>query len=869
MKSLSEHNNAAALQECLDSFLQVVDVAPSVFDDHAEDISGLMLGICGNHERSSDRVRQIAFEVLVSLIENSGKPCSQSPSFVKQVVQLCLDFVLSKEEEEADAGLEEEAAAAEQSWAEVANYEVGLENLDRFASALGAKAVLPQAFEVMRDFMGRQSWQHRYAAMMALSQFIESVGEDGEHIDEIVQLLASLLKDSAPRVRCGALHAIGQAATDRAPYMQENFHNMLLPELMRMLEDPVPRVAASAAAAFVNFAEELDAEVLLPYLPSLVDTLCGQLKSEDRGVREQVVPAISTLASASGATFVSYYQQVMPILKNMVMSATKEDESKLRGRAFECMSLLGIAVGREVFQEDANDALTVMLEVPSNGLEACEVQKTCVSEAFQRICRLLREDFQPYLRRLLPGVLALLQKEPYTVADSDSEDMAITSLPDGSLVGLKTSQVEDVHRAVQMLSCFMESLSGHYFDYIKETAPPLLRVLRFKLSEDVKRDAFNAFQELISAARGGLQQRGDLQDTGGLIPQLLHGFLRSALDEMAEEDNIELLQVEAAGVAACVRAAGADALSLDMVQQLSTRLFELMEEASRRLQDTWAESADPGLEDEGSEVQHHRLADDVLRRQYLEVLSALMLTHRAAFLQVGLAQFLPVIRELLASGRDARDRSFALALAGEVIEKLKDDGSSCWPAFMEPLLTSTRDEDAAVRQAAVGCISQAAQLKDFGPFAERAALALLEVVAEPAVRDGGMKAVSEPAVCCIVVLLRCQCGRLGAVLERSLLLLLEMLPILDDVEQAAHTHEAFFKMVREGKPFFQKHWTKVCKIFLDVYERDISSKALDADIRRLFYDAGEDALRQLQPPLAEKYQKRALKVLRDARKPKT
>jgi hypothetical protein len=47
---------------------------------------------------------------------------------------------------------------------------------------------------------------------------------------------------------------------------QENFHESVLPAIITMLDDPVPRVQAHACAALTNFLEGTEEEVAKNYI---------------------------------------------------------------------------------------------------------------------------------------------------------------------------------------------------------------------------------------------------------------------------------------------------------------------------------------------------------------------------------------------------------------------------------------------------------------------------------------------------------------------------------------------------------------------------------------------------------------------------
>ena len=51
--------------------------------------------------------------------------------------------------------------------------------------------------------------------------------------------------------------------------------------------------------------------------------------------------------------FQKYYDAVMPYLKAILVNATDKSNRMLRAKSLECISLVGMAVGKEKFRDDA------------------------------------------------------------------------------------------------------------------------------------------------------------------------------------------------------------------------------------------------------------------------------------------------------------------------------------------------------------------------------------------------------------------------------------------------------------------------------------------------------------------------------------
>ena len=60
-----------------------------------------------------------------------------------------------------------------------------------------------------------------------------------------------------------------------------------------------------------------------------------------------MVTSIASVADTAEEKFVPYYDLFMPSLKHIVENAVQKELRLLRGKTIECISLIGLAVGKE------------------------------------------------------------------------------------------------------------------------------------------------------------------------------------------------------------------------------------------------------------------------------------------------------------------------------------------------------------------------------------------------------------------------------------------------------------------------------------------------------------------------------------------
>lgn len=73
----------------------------------------------------------------------------------------------------------------------------------------------------------------------------------------------------------------------------------------------------------------------------------SSLQKGSKLVLEQVVTSIASVADTAEEKFVPYYDLFMPSLKHIVENAVQKELRLLRGKTIECISLIGLAVGKE------------------------------------------------------------------------------------------------------------------------------------------------------------------------------------------------------------------------------------------------------------------------------------------------------------------------------------------------------------------------------------------------------------------------------------------------------------------------------------------------------------------------------------------
>jgi len=146
--------------------------------------------------------------------------------------------------------------------------------------------------------------------------------ETVEEVEPVINLALKYLnpEHENPKLRYAALHCIGQIADEMQPKFQRKYHTTLLPIIVKLSDDKVPRVSAHAFAAMTNFVEAMDKDEIQPYSRELLQK--SLLKSQ-KGISIEKENAVSTIAAISEAmadNFKMYFTEVFGYLLQLLTS---------------------------------------------------------------------------------------------------------------------------------------------------------------------------------------------------------------------------------------------------------------------------------------------------------------------------------------------------------------------------------------------------------------------------------------------------------------------------------------------------------------------------------------------------------------------
>lgn len=812
--------NEEDARSALELLVDVVENEPKFWKRDLAEVCKLMLQIASNKQLVDEgNPRQMALEFLVSVAEKLPSQCRKMGTFVASVFPVGLEMMLEIEDDRDWYEQEDEDDNTDYSL-----FDCGQESLDRIAIALGGKAVLPVAEQIIPAYLNNeQSWTHRHAALLAISQIGEGCQKQIEaKLGEMISPALMRFRDPHPRVRWAAINCIGQMCTDFGPRIQEEFHEPIVNSLIGVMDDSGnPRVQSHAAAAVINFCDEASPAVIAPYLDRLLEKLQALLQSARRITQEQAVTAIAAVADSAEMQFTKYYDWFMPRLKQVLSGTTgQRDLRRLRGKVMECISLVGLSVGPDKFGPDAADVMNILVQTAAlQENDPDDPQAFYLMQAYARICRCLKTGFIQYLPHVMPGLLkAAMQKPDIQVLevadDDDGQDESVDGYETVTIgdkrVGIRTSTLEDKAVACTMLACFIAELGGGFYDYVQEVTQLMVPLLKFFYHDECRTAAASCLPDLVRCV-----MESGKDPTGSQVTELVRFIMPQLLDAIKGEPDVDVLSSMCDTLTSIVGLVGPPVIAADLMPGAAQALSMLLIESEARNLERQQMAEQEDWDDEAEEEAKVEEAKE-------EELVSRVASATGAFLRMhgnnGFMEAFKTPYELtdaiegmstmqlfglrLQSNRPAYERRAALCVFDDMVLYGGAEGVNMIGNILPAMRMYAVDTDFEVRQAACFGIGLCAQVGGDMFQSNNGAETLTElemVIRDPTARVEDNEGATDNAVSALMKILEHQPNCFAGAPEKAascVNTILDYLPAKGDESEAKVMHQALIVRVQ-------------------------------------------------------------------------
>uniref|UniRef100_A0A674HVH8 Importin 5 n=1 Tax=Taeniopygia guttata TaxID=59729 RepID=A0A674HVH8_TAEGU len=590
---------------------------------------------------------------------------------------------------------------------------------------------------------------------------------------------------------------------------QQHYLEVIKRMLVQCMQDQEHPSVRPLSAALINFTEDCPKSLLIPYLDNLVKHLHSimviklqeLIQKGTKLVLEQVVTSIASVADTVKEKFVPYYDLFMPSLKHIVENAVQKELRLLRGKTIECISLIGLAVGKEKFMQDASDVMQLLLKTQTDfsDLEDDDPQISYMISAWARMCKILGKEFQQYLPVVMGPLMKTASIKP-EVALLDTQDMEnmsdddgweFVSIGDQQSFGIKTAGLEEKATACQMLVCYAKELKEGFVEYTEQVVKLMVPLLKFYFHDGVRVAAAESMPLLLECAR----VRGP-----EYLTQMWHFMCDALIKAIGTEPESDVLSEIMHSFAKCIEVMGDGCLNNEHFEELGGILKEKLEEhfknqelrQVKRQDEDYDEQVEESLQDEDD-------SDVYILTKVSDILHSIFSSYKEKVLP-WFERLLPLIVNLICPHRPWADRQWGLCIFDDVVEHCSPASFKYAEYFLRPMLESVCDSSPEVRQAAAYGVGVIAQFggDSYRPVCPEALPLLVRVIQSPDAKAKENVNATENCISAIgkIMKFKPDCINVEEVLPHWL----SWLPLHEDKEEAVHTFNYLCDLLESNNP---------------------------------------------------------------------
>lgn len=531
----------------MDHLVTIANIQPVFFKGMVDQVVSAMISIA-NSASLEFSTQSIAVELIVTLAETAPALARRCDGLVSGLTPILFRFMTDRDESElswVNEPYSEEITDGD--------YMLGEEAIERLATGIGGRMVSPEVLKFVELNSTQPTWQCRRAAVAGLHRLADGAPQyfSKSYLPMAQQLLLRMLADPSPIVQYEVLQAVGRFATIFPTEINTLIQNFV-PPLVAILSNPMTceKVKGHTVAALINLTnpDECGSEMLKPFADVLLGSLLHALQTSSVHVQSSCLILIGGVAKVIEDGFAAYYSSFMPGIKMILNQALTPDLAVLRGRAMECVGLLGEAVGADVFSADALDVMNALLGAidldKDSDLTFDYILPTCA-----RISKALESRFEPFLPLVMNPLLAgANQVIQFSMTDAYEDDVegevsrneetglesTVICLGAGikKRVTLNTTALQQKQQAARMIFEFAKSLKGHLKSYLVPCIQSLLTMITDKNSADVRSSSCLALSKIFDAFLDATKSQFVTVDT---LSEVLSASLGKLLEALKGE----------------------------------------------------------------------------------------------------------------------------------------------------------------------------------------------------------------------------------------------------------------------------------------------------------------------------------------------
>jgi len=587
LKCLQEHD-MDNLKVCLDSIQDLSNCEPKILKKSFNDIFILMGKIVEDKE-ADDNIREIAYEIIVAIIEGNQKILDKDEEKLKTFVQSLFKYAMELDQTIDDEWLKPNPISfISDEFIPEHKLDEATSLLTRLFDVVNEEKLLKITSNNIIELINHSSdseWKYKYIAYI-------TVAEIAGHIDElstIEKLISMILNDIfSPniKVQYAALYCIAELSDEHNPDFQNDYHEKVVPPLIKLLnESKCLRVQLEICDALDCFVEHMTDDTAAKYLQTSLDTLFNIfIKPENEcppALKEGILDVVQEFINASEEEFKKYSDKCFQILLEYLGNILKNNINRnLVGPLLETISTIG-PLCPELFKKYLITLVDTLIQINSNMPNFKENIANYLLSTWEKIIPSLKEEHKEKIPVIVNSLIELLKKPPeMSISSNPNQQIDIQGFfsdekkkKEKEKVELKTSETEEFSTFVEILNSFLTECPELYtVDQVKNLYPIILSLLKYPNS-DIKSEISKVFNNSIDILVKINIDKAVLQTTS-------KQYISNIVEQLLKETDYSLIVSYVDSIKEIIKSTK-QFLTTNEINELSQKILEVFDKVAK------------------------------------------------------------------------------------------------------------------------------------------------------------------------------------------------------------------------------------------------------------------------------------------------
>jgi hypothetical protein len=500
------------LKVCLDSIQDLSNCEPKILRKNFNDIFILMGKIVEDKE-ADDNLREIAFEIIVAMIEGIPKIIEKDDEKLKVLVQSLFKYAMELDQTIDDEWMHPNTTTF------ISDEFIPEQKLDTACS------LLTRLFEVVDDekllkiisdnitelinHSSDQDWKYKYIAYITIAEIAGFIKEITD-IEKLIKMIINDLFNMNVKVQYASLYCIAELSDSHNPEFQNTYHKEIVPSLIKLLNDSkCLRVQLEVCDALNMFVEHMTSDDASKYLQSSLDALFNIFIKSDQecppSLKEGILDVVQEFIDASEDEFKKYSEKCFQILLEYLGNILKNNINRnLVGPLLEIISEIG-PLCPELFKNYLITLVDTLIQINKNMPSFKESIANYLMSTWEKLIPPLKESNKEKIPSIVNSLIELLKKPPEMSISSNPNQLIDVQAffsdekkkKEKDKVELKTSETEEFSTFVEILNLFLFECPELYsVEQVQNIYPIIIKLLSYP-NNDIKSEISKVFSNLI------------------------------------------------------------------------------------------------------------------------------------------------------------------------------------------------------------------------------------------------------------------------------------------------------------------------------------------------------------------------------------